>query len=180
MRSWELLSRDAVKFALGTSCCDYLRGMLLPNLALTNKNEYKQQQLTDRNDLKNVCEVSKYLYSAAASILYQFISVTADNDLLNYVAVKELLCASCHKTINLLHFIKDIQISFKFHYKIMKWCFHYNFDYNNVEYDEDDEFADNNQLNVNRFHDDKLDDDELHDKKKWIENEMKKKKKNFW
>ena len=94
--------------------------MLLSNLTLINKNKYKQQQLTDRNNLKNMYKISKYLYSVAAFIFYQFISVTADNDLLNYVAVKELLHVSCHKTINLLHFIKNIQISFKFHHKIMK------------------------------------------------------------
>jgi len=115
-----LLSRDAIKFVLETSYYDYLRDMLLSNLTLINKNKYKQQQLTDRNDLKNMCEVSKYLYSVAVSIFYQFISVTADDDLLNYITVKELLHASCHKMINLFHFIKDIQISFKFHYKIMK------------------------------------------------------------
>ena len=114
------LSRNAVKFALETSHCDYFKDMLLSNLILINKNEYKQQQLTDRNDFKNVCKISKYLYSAAMSIFYQFISVTADDDLLNYVAVKELLHASHHKMINFCHFVKDIQISFKFHHKIMK------------------------------------------------------------
>ncbi|KAL1965856.1 hypothetical protein VTN77DRAFT_4989 [Rasamsonia byssochlamydoides] len=32
-------------------------------------------ELTDRKDLKNVCEVSKHLYSATAPILYQSVSV---------------------------------------------------------------------------------------------------------
>ncbi|KAL1861019.1 hypothetical protein Plec18170_001534 [Paecilomyces lecythidis] len=68
-------------------------------------------EVTDRRDMKSLCEVSKLLYSVTVPFLYKSVTVRVDYWGLNVTAVDSLLCASRHSSINLLHYAGNIQIS---------------------------------------------------------------------
>jgi hypothetical protein len=131
----------------------------LPDAITTDRSNYLREQLTDRRDLKNVCEVSQYLYSAAAPILYQSVVITADDDLIYPIDIG-ILCANRRGRI--LHYTRDIQISCPFRRNLSKRCLDRRRGY---DYSEDDELADD------AVYGDGLDTGELQNKNVWIDDD---------
>jgi hypothetical protein len=74
--------------------------------------------------LKQLCEVCRVLYSVAAPILYETVTVTAqDEEFLSKINVEPLLQAS-YRPINLHHYTKALQITSRFHTSIDWRCIH--------------------------------------------------------
>ncbi|PVH94481.1 hypothetical protein DM02DRAFT_676170 [Periconia macrospinosa] len=70
------------------------------------------QQVTDKEDLKSLCEVSTYLYSIAIPILYEQVTIVSkDEEHLENMPVVQTLCTSR----NLLGHIKNIEFASPFH-----------------------------------------------------------------
>jgi hypothetical protein len=105
-------------------------------------------QLTDKPDIKHLCEVSKYLYSIAAPILYESVTIKVENEEnLGDIDVEPLLRTRC-KPINLLHHVKDIEIASQFHTRTKSRCVHNNFSFGDAwpDADENDEEYDSSSF----------------------------------
>jgi hypothetical protein len=74
--------------------------------------------------LKNLCEASKYLYQIALPILYEEVTVNAEDErFLNEVKVVPLVQAR-HSQRNLLLQTKDMRVASNFHINLVSRCVH--------------------------------------------------------
>jgi hypothetical protein len=129
--------------------------------------------LTNKNDLKNVCQVSKRFYFAATPILYQSITLNADDVSLHLIDVAGLLHEGHDKSVNLLHYTKEICVSTPFHRRRTNRCLHNNDDdgYDNERIDSDVSDIFNDDQIEYGIADDGLDDAERHYRKMWTQDD---------
>lgn len=87
-------------------------------------------KLQDRRDLKQLCEVSKVLYSITIPELYATITIRAKNEIyLHDVSVKRFMAAGINLESH-LQYVRNFRIRSSFHYNLEERCVHYMDAYN--------------------------------------------------
>ena len=95
--------------------------------------------MTDKRDLKNLCEVSKRLYEDAVPHLYRSISLYALEDDIEDIYASRLYDASDR---GLLGFTRDIKVWSHFHQNRSARCMHMRKEALGMYWDESEEEAD--------------------------------------